>query len=121
LTKLDKLEGRVGRIAAIVDEMKGEHITVLDLREVCNFADAFVIATARSAIHMRSIIGRVMETLREEGLRPIGKPDKGDERWSVVDYGDVVVHIFNPEARLYYDLENLWGDAEEMPWRELVV
>ncbi|MEX2015182.1 MAG: ribosome silencing factor, partial [Candidatus Hydrogenedentales bacterium] len=116
---LETLEGRLGRIASLIDENKGEQIAVLDLRGLCDFTDAFVIATARSRTHLHAIGHHLVDQLREEGLRPIVKPDTTSEHWVVVDFGDVIVHLFDAETRLYYDIENLWGDAESMDWPAL--
>ncbi len=113
---LSSLEGRIGRIAGIIDEMKGENIVVLDLRGICDFADAFVIATMRSTTHTQAVANNLREKLREEGLRPLARPDLASSRWVLLDYADVIVHLFEAEARVYYDLERLWGDAESIPW-----
>lgn len=115
---LATLEGRVGRIAAIIDEMKGEEIAVLDLRGICDFADAFVIATVRSTTHMQALTAGLMEKLREDGLRPLIKPDPEANRWALLDYADVIIHLFDAESRGFYDLENLWGDAATIPWQQ---
>ena len=118
--RIQSIEGRIGRIAALVDEVQGERIVVLDLRGISDFTDAFVIATARSRTHMAAILRNVMDEMRREGLRPLNRPEsESDSRWTLLDYGNVIVHVFDPEARLYYDLENLWGDAGHLPWEEL--
>jgi ribosome-associated protein len=113
---LGTLEGRIGRIAGIIDEMKGEKIVVMDLRGISDFADAFVIATVRSSTHMQAITGALEEKLRAEGLRPLNRREAVSTRWALLDYADVIVHLFEAEARAYYDLERLWGDAESIPW-----
>jgi ribosome-associated protein len=115
---LATLEGRVGRIGSILDEMKSERIVALDLRGLSDFADAFVIATMRSRTHMQAVAGKIMETLRAEGLRPLVKPDAESALWTLLDYGDVIVHLFDGEAREYYNLEGLWGDAETLSWEQ---
>ncbi len=116
--KIETLEGRVGRIAALADAIKGEKITVLDMRGVCGFTDAFVIVTARNRTQMAAIARNITENLRKDGLRPLSGDEPADARWMLIDYGNVIVHIMDPEARVYYDLESLWGDAAEMPWQE---
>ena len=113
---LETLEGRSGRIAGIIEEMKGERILVMDLRGICDFTDAFVIATVRSSTHMQAIVGVLREKLKAEGLRSLNKPDQADVRWALLDYADVIVHLFEAEARAFYDLERLWGDAASIPW-----
>lgn len=115
---LGTLEGRIGRIAEIIDEMKGESIVVLNLRGISDFTDAFIIATARSSTHMHAVSFSMQEKLRAEGLRPVAKPDQDSMRWTLLDYSDVIVHLFDAEARGFYDLEHLWGDAETIPWQK---
>lgn len=113
---LETLEGRVGAIAALIDELKGENIVTMDLRSLSDFADAFVIATSRSQTHMQSLVGNLVDRLREQGLRPLLKPDRQGIRWMLIDYANVIVHLFDGESRKYYDLERLWGDARTIDW-----
>lgn len=115
---LETLEGRAGRIASLVDEMKGENIVIMDLRGLSDFADAFVVATMRSRTHMQATAQRLREILSAEGLKPLNPGETGGGRWALVDYSDVIVHLFDPEARDLYDLESLWGDAKRMEWRQ---
>ena len=113
---LQTLKGRVGAIATLIDELKGENIVAMDLRGLSDFADAFVIATTRSQTHMQSLVGNVVERMREQGLRPLLKPDLQGIRWMLIDYADVIVHLFDADGRAYYDLEGLWGDARPIAW-----
>ena len=117
---LASVEDRIGRMTAIIDELKGEDIVVLDLRGLCDFTDAFIIATARSTGHMQGVIQHLLEELREEGLRPLSQPEGRAANWSVLDYGSVVVHLFSGQSRAYYDLEALWGDAKALDWQQSV-
>ena len=92
---------------------KGLDVTVMDLRGISGEVDYFVIATGESDLQIRAIVDAVVEQLRTEaGERPLhreGQP--GTSRWIVLDYFDLVVHVFDPELRAHYDLERLWGDA----------
>jgi ribosome-associated protein len=115
------LEGRIGRMAEIIDDMKGENIVVLDLRGICDFADAFIIATMRSSTHMQAVVYNLLDKLRAEGLKPIAKPDSSSIRWALLDYADVIVHLFDADTRAFYDLERLWGDAASIPWPKEVM
>lgn len=117
--ELKTLEDRVGRIASILDEHKGERIVVMDLRGLCDFADAFVVVTGRSNTHMQALVHHVMERMKAEGLRPINQPEEPAARWMLIDYADVVVHVFDAETRAYYNLEGLWGDAARLEWQGL--
>jgi ribosome-associated protein len=118
---LTTLEGRISRVCGIIDELKGEDITVLDLRGLSDFTDAFVIATVHSRTHMQGIAYQLAGKLRDEGLRPLGRPDVRSDRWSLLDYGNIVVHLLNAESRAFYSLEQLWGDAREIAWQRLAM
>ncbi|HOR28690.1 MAG TPA: ribosome silencing factor [Candidatus Sumerlaeota bacterium] len=118
---LTTLEQRIGRICALIDEHQGEAIHVLDLRGISDFTDAFVIATVRNPTHMQALSKHLVERLRAGGLRPINRPDEGLGRWALLDYGDVIIHLFEREAREYYDLDNLWGDAQTVAWEKLAM
>jgi len=114
---LPTVVSRVARVAEILDDLKMEEITVLDLREVTDFTDYFIVATARSNAQMKAAVHRVVEGLKAARLRPFSPPEDESFKWSVIDYGDFVVHLFEQEAREHYRLEELWGDAVEMDWR----
>lgn len=118
---LTTLESRISRICGIIDDNKGEDIAVLDLRGLSDFTDAFIIATARSRTHMQGITMQIADQLRDQGFKPLNKPDPRSERWALIDYGSVVVHLFDAESRSYYGLEQLWGDAREIAWQELAM
>lgn len=92
---------------------KALDVTVMDLRGISGEVDYFVLATGESDLQIRAIVDAVVDRLRTEaGERPLhreGQP--GTSRWIVLDYFDLVVHVFDPELRRHYDLERLWGDA----------
>jgi ribosome-associated protein len=90
---------------------------VLDLRRLLFLTDYFVIATCDNSIQSRAITDDIERRLAETGLKPLGVAGRSEARWILMDYVDVVVHLFLPEARRYYDLELLWGDAPKARWR----
>jgi ribosome-associated protein len=100
------------RIVDVIADKLGEDILLLDIREVTILTDYFVIGSAVSKRQTKAIVDSITDTVREEfDIRPWrveGDPDSG---WVLMDYGDVVVHLFAPEAREYYDLEGFWEDA----------
>ena len=99
------------RIVDIASDRKAEDIVLLDIRPVAFFANYFVIMTGTTDRHITSLTTAISETLEEEGIRPLqveGTPAAG---WVLMDYGDVVVHIFSPAQRSYYNLEKLWSEA----------
>ena len=98
--------------ARIAEENRGQDVAVIDLREVTPVFDFFVIATGSSKRQLHAMseeIDRVFE--QELGQRRLGIEGYIEGRWVLLDYGDVVIHLFDPEAREYYSLEQLWGDA----------
>jgi ribosome-associated protein len=96
---------------------RGQNIAILDLRELTSVFDYFVIATGASRRQLHAIseeIDRVMET--DYGDKRLGIEGYQDSRWILLDYGDVVVHLFDAETRDYYGLEHLWGAAKAVPY-----
>lgn len=106
-----------GAVNAILDK-KGRDVVVLDMHEVSGVADVFVIATGDSDMQVRAITDSIRVKLKETcHERPWHVEGTDHFQWVVLDYVDVVVHVFHPEKREFYDLERLWGDAprEEVP------
>jgi ribosome-associated protein len=102
----------LSRILISLDDDKAEQIVTIDMDGRSSLADAIVIASGRSARHVSSIAEHLARRLKEAGYgsRPIGGLAGGD--WVVVDAGDVIVHVFRPEVRTYYDLEGMWSVEE---------
>jgi len=103
-------------IARAAREDQCEDILVLDLRGISPVCDFFVIATGTSDRQMRAVVDHVEEMGKPRGEKPYGIAGYEEGAWIVVDYVDVVVHLFDPEHRLYYDLESLWGDCPRLKW-----
>ncbi|GAB4576389.1 MAG: ribosome silencing factor [Anaerolineae bacterium] len=101
---------------AIIDEIedvKGEDILLMDLREVTLIADYFVICTGNSERQLKAIAERIRTNVKEEhGVFPFHVEGDGTTGWTLLDYGNVVVHIFSEELRRYYDLEGAWQEAK---------
>ncbi len=100
--------------ATVAAERHCSDITVLDLRGKSPATDYFVIATGTSDRQMRTVADEISEAARERGLQRFGRAGYEQARWILLDYVDVVIHIFDSEYRDYYDLELLWGDAERL-------
>ena len=97
---------------------KGRDLVVLDVHDVSGVADIFLIATADSELQIRAVHEAVQESLRKlAGEKPWHVEGTDHAHWVLLDYVDLVVHIFNPEKRAFYSLERLWGDAprEDVP------
>ncbi len=99
------------RIAELALERKAEEVVALDLRGISSATDYFVLATGNSDIQVRAIAEHIMEELAKEGTRPLHAEGLDRARWVLLDFVDVIVHVFHPAARGFYQLELLWGDA----------
>lgn len=100
---------RLGARAAL--EKKAEDVVALNLQGISNVADFFLIASAQSSIQIQTIREAIEEALERQGVRRLhaeGVPESG---WLLLDYGDVIIHVFLEETRMFYALERLWGDA----------
>jgi ribosome-associated protein len=95
------------RAAKIIEEKKGEGIVAIDLTDVSIPTSYFLIAGADNPVHAKALVSSLRETLPE---RPFHTEGLSERRWIVLDYGDVVIHIFDREARGFYDIESLWSD-----------
>jgi ribosome-associated protein len=92
-------------------EKKASQATLLGVGEFLGVVDVFVILTARSDRHARTVLEAVEEAMDSLGKRPLGIEGKEDAEWILADYGDVAVHVFQESSRQHFDLERLWGDA----------
>jgi ribosome-associated protein len=97
--------------AQAIADKKGEDIVILDLSDLLVVTDIFVIASGTSTRHVKSLVDDAEAALREEGRRPIRREGADYGEWVLLDYGDVVFHIFDRDTRAYYELERLWADA----------
>lgn len=95
----------------ILSDRKGEDIVVLDLREHSAIADYFVICSGTSTRHVDGMADELMQQLRKQGVKVAHVEGQGDSTWILLDYIDVVVHVFYHETRTFYSLDKLWGDA----------
>ncbi|MCS7234593.1 MAG: ribosome silencing factor [Armatimonadota bacterium] len=101
--------------ARAAEEKRAADVVVLDLREYTLVADYFVIATGESVVQLRAIAEAVEEAMEAAGAHLVGREGTPQSRWVLMDYGDVVVHLFGPEERAYYRLERLWGPQRAQP------
>ena len=92
-------------------DRKAADVVILDLREISSVTDYFVLCTGRSDVHVRAIVERIEAGLAEMGERPLAREGVAHGSWALLDYGDVVAHVFQPDTRAFYDLERLWGRA----------
>ncbi|MBI3952037.1 MAG: ribosome silencing factor [Acidobacteria bacterium] len=95
-------------------EKKAVNLTVLDLRKVTSFADYFLICSGTSTRQVQAIVDAILEKLREAGTRPLHVEGYEVAEWTLIDFGDLIVHVFSESAREFYDLERLWRDAKRI-------
>jgi ribosome-associated protein len=107
----DASETLARRVAAIADDKLGEEIVVLDMRELVSYTDFLVLVTARNERLAKAIADDVQLQLKGEGLVPSRTEGVQEARWVLLDYLDCVLHVFVPEAREHYRLDQLWGEA----------
>lgn len=106
-TKIDT-ETKLNIVKRILNEKKAENIEVVDLRGRTLIADYFVVASGTSNTHIKAIADGLLTDGKQEGLRKEHIEGYTQAKWVLVDYGDVIIHIFAPEEREYYDIESLW-------------
>ena len=101
-------------IGNYLSSKKAEDILLIDVREKTVLCDYFVIASGRNTTQVRALCENLEEHLSKQGIEPRRTEGVRDGRWGVIDYGDVIVHIFNDESRLFYHLERLWTEGENV-------
>jgi len=108
------------KAAEAIDDKKGEDVLVLDVSGLLVVTDIFLLASGTSTRHVRSLVDDAEEALRVVDRRPIRREGADYGEWVLLDYGDVVIHVFERDTRAYYDLERLWADAPRIPFEAMV-
>jgi ribosome-associated protein len=98
------------------ESKQARDLVVLDVRQATSFTDYFIIATGQNARQVQAIADEITQRLKRDGELPSSLEGYQNAEWVLIDYGDFVVHIFSPKARVYYDLERLWRDAKPVNW-----
>jgi ribosome-associated protein len=101
--------------AAAADSKSGEDIVALDVSGPLPLTDAFLLVTGRNERNVLSIASEVEDKLIEFGAKPLRREGRQEGRWVLLDFGDLVVHVFHEEDRMYYSLERLWKDCPVIP------
>jgi ribosome-associated protein len=107
------VKARLAAHAAL--EKKASDLVVLDVHALSTIGDYFVICCGTSTTQLQTISGAIEARLKAEGVLVAHREGLGESGWVLLDYGDVVIHLFLPETRRFYALERLWGDAAELP------
>lgn len=116
MAKKAKTDGRVFALVAakLAVERHCSDVVILDLKGRSPATDYFVIATGTSDRQMRTVADEICEAAKKRGMQRFGRAGYEQARWILLDFVDIVIHIFDSEYRAYYDLELLWGDAERV-------
>lgn len=101
-------------ILSALKERKAFDIVKINVEEKTSVADYFVVASARSSTQVKALAEHIEERVEKQGITVIRREGLTDARWVVLDFGDVIVHLFNDETRLFYHLERLWGEGEKI-------
>ncbi|GMV79351.1 MAG: ribosomal silencing factor RsfS [Planctomycetota bacterium] len=104
--------------ARAANDKMAEDIVVYDLRGLSDVTDYFVIASVQSKLQAKAVLRGIEDILRPQGERPMSREGSADGQWQLLDYVDVVIHVFSTEMREYYNLEALWGDAPQVEWND---
>ncbi len=110
-------EEKIHIIVNAAEEVKAEDISQIDLRGKTILADYFLVMNGRSAIQVRAIVDKIIEFMEQAGLREVRLEGYVRGEWVLLDYGDVVVHVMQPEVREFYGLEEFWRQAPLMDKR----
>ena len=118
-TTADQVRDWARSAARAASAKGGEDTVIIDVGEVLAITDAFVITSGRNSRQVKTIAEEVEARLKgDDGITPLRVEGLGDSQWVLLDYGDLVVHVFLDETRAFYDLERLWADAPRVAWED---
>jgi ribosome-associated protein len=115
VTASDRARELVRVAARAADDKKAEDLVALDVSGPLPLTDAFLLATGDNERNVLAIAGGIEDALLEAGVKPLRREGRSEGRWVLLDFGDLVVHVFHQEDRQYYSLERLWKDAPVIP------
>ncbi len=115
----DDLDSRLDLYVQAVLGRKAESVVVLDVRGLTSIADAFIICSGRSNRQVSAVAEHVERFLKQNGIRPLSIEGRKEGHWVLMDYGNVIIHVFYTETRYFYDLEGLWVDAKRITTESL--
>lgn len=98
----------------LASDKKATDVVMLRVAELTTIADYFVICSGRSDRQVGAVANGIVDSLRDDGVRPLAVEGEQAARWVLIDYGSVIVHVFGPEEREYYGLERLWAAAQQV-------
>ena len=108
-------ERKVRRAARAALDKRATDLVVLDVQGLSSVTDYFLVCSGKSTTHMETITDAIRQELKSDGVRPLHAEGVAESGWILLDYGDVLMHVFLEDTRAYYALERLWGDAPSIP------
>ena len=108
------------QVTKALDEKKGRDIKLIRISDISSLADYFLICTATSNTHVKTLCDYAEYTMEQLGEPMLGREGHRGNSWELIDYGSIVVHVFTQEAREFYSLERLWADAEKVDLKDIV-
>ena len=99
---------------AAVTEKKAENVVLLDVRGLTSIADVFILCCGNSSRQVSALGDHIVRRLRKQGIKPLSIEGLGEGRWVLIDYGNVIIHVFYESVRDFYDIEGLWSDARRI-------
>ena len=115
MTATERARALLKVAAAAADSKQGEDLVALDVSGPLPLTDIFLLVTGRNERNVQAIAGEVEDKMIEAGAKPLRREGRAEGRWILLDFGDVVVHVFHEEDRMYYSLERLWKDCPAIP------
>lgn len=115
-----EINEKLKKIVKVLDAKKAEDIEVLGIRDLTVLSDYFVIANGTSTTHTKTLADEVEFQLSQEGIKPARTEGHNGSNWIIIDYSDIIVHVFYKETREFYQLERLWADGEHVDIEELL-
>ncbi len=109
------------QLTKALDSKKGMDIRLLKIQDISSLADYFLICTGTSNTHVKTLCDFAQYTMEQLGEPMLGREGHRGNSWELLDYGCIVVHVFTEEARKFYDLERLWGDAVTVDLKEIIM
>ncbi len=107
-------KGKALLIAGLAADKKASDVVLLEMEGLTSFTEYFVICSGTSTTQVKTIADYIVESLKARGIRPMGVEGASNAKWILIDFADVVVHIFDEETRAFYELEKLWLDAPRL-------
>ncbi|MBI4682103.1 MAG: ribosome silencing factor [Nitrospirae bacterium] len=112
------LKKRAVKVAELAIDKKAKDTVILELKDLSSIADYFVICSGDNPAQIKAIAEAIDDYFSKKKVFPMGKEGLDSARWVLLDYGDIIIHIFNDETRTYYNLEKFWMDAPRIPVEE---